>query len=66
MSIDSSNAFMTEETIRKLLVTEEEHPDILISRHYRDPLSHRLFQEAVCLLRAGVFGKAPGDGYGFP
>ncbi len=56
VSIDSSNAFMTEETIRKLLVTEEEQPDILICLSEMD--TRRAYEAVVdyMLLCAGTYG----------
>lgn len=51
VSIDSSNAFMTEETIRKLLVTEEEHPDILICLSETD--TRRAYEAVVDYIKVG-------------
>lgn len=51
ISIDSSNAFMTEEAIRKLLVTEEEHPDILICLSETD--TRRAYEAVVDYIKVG-------------
>ena len=51
VSIDSSNAFMTEEAIRKLLVTEEEHPDILICLSETD--TRRAYEAVVDYIKVG-------------
>ncbi len=51
VSIDSSNAFVTEETIRKLLVTEEAHPDILICLSETD--TRRAYEAVVDYIKVG-------------
>lgn len=51
ISIDSSNAFVTEEAIRKLLVTEEEHPDILICLSETD--TRRAYEAVVDYIKVG-------------
>lgn len=63
VSIDSSNAFMTEETIRKLLVTEEDHPDILICLSETD--TRRAYEAVVDYIKVGevrILGYYKSDG----